>query len=212
MGLRHRGLPVVLVDNHVPGTDLPAVVPDYRAGARLATAHLVRLGHRRIALLGAEVSYPFGAKTFEGYREALATGAIAQDPALVQRTEIGVEAATEATLALLALPSPPTALFAVTDAMAIGALRAARERGLRVPEELAVVGMDDIELSAYTDPPLTTVRIEKEAMGRLAADWLIALIEGTAAAHAVAEVPIQLIVRGTCGGATAPTPRATEVT
>jgi hypothetical protein len=90
--------------------------------------------------------------------------------------------------------------------MAIGALRAARERGLRVPEELAVVGMDDIELSAYTDPPLTTVRIEKEAMGRLAADWLIALIEGTSAARAVAEVPIQLIVRGTCGGAATKAP------
>jgi DNA-binding LacI/PurR family transcriptional regulator len=214
MGLRHRGLPVVLVDNHVPGTDLPAVVPDYQAGARLATGHLVRLGHRRIALLGAEVSYPFGAQTLEGYREALATGAIAQDPALVRRTDIAVEAATDATRNLLGLPEPPTALFAVTDAMAIGALRAARERGVRVPDELAVVGMDDIELSAYTDPPLTTVRIEKEAMGRLAAEWLIALIEGTVGARAMAEVPIELIVRGTCGkvATTAPLPGATEGT
>jgi LacI family transcriptional regulator, galactose operon repressor len=85
---------------------------------------------------------------------------------------------------------------------------------VRVPEELAVVGMDDIELSAYTDPPLTTVRIEKEVMGRLAAEWLIALIEGTAAARAVAGVPIELIVRGTCGGVatTAPMPGATEGT
>jgi len=214
MGLRHRGLPVVLVDNQVPGTDLPAVVPDYRAGARLATAHLVRLGHRRIAFLGAEVSYPFGVQTLEGYREALATGAVAQDPALVHRTKIDVEAATDATRSLLGLPAPPTALFAVTDAMAIGALRAARECGVRVPEALAVVGMDDIELSAYTDPPLTTVRIEKEAMGRLAADWLIALIEGAAADRAVAEVPIELIVRVTCGAVatTALIPGATEGT
>lgn len=214
MSLRHRGLPVVLVDNHVPGTDLPAVVPDYQAGARLATAHLVRLGHRRIAFLGAAVSYPFGAQTLEGYREALAAGAIGQDPRLLSRTEIGVEAATAATRSLLGLVEPPTALFAVTDAMAIGALRAARERGLRVPDDLAVVGMDDVELSAYTDPPLTTVRIEKEAMGRLAAEWLIALIDGTAAARAAAEVPIELIVRGTCGAVvtTAPTRGATEGT
>jgi DNA-binding LacI/PurR family transcriptional regulator len=212
MGLRHRGLPVVLVDNHVPGTDLPAVVPDYQAGACLATEHLVRLGHRRIALLGAAVSYPFGAQTLEGYREALAAGAIAPDPTLVRRTEIGVEAAIDATRSLLDLPEPPTALFAVTDAMAIGALRAARERGVRVPEALAVVGMDDIELSAYTDPPLTTVRIEKEAMGRLAAEWLITLIEGTGTARAVAGVPIELIVRGTCGAVATTAPGATEGT
>jgi DNA-binding LacI/PurR family transcriptional regulator len=198
--LRHRGLPLVLVDNYLPGADLPVVVPDYQAGARVATEHLIRLGHRRIALLGAAVSYPFGAQTLEGYTEALAGGAVLQDPALVRRTEIGVEAATAATRSLLALTAPPTALFAVTDAMAIGALRAARERGVRVPAELAVVGMDDIEMSAYTDPPLTTVRIAQDAMGRLAAEWLIGLVEGDAPRRAAPPVPAELIVRGTCGG------------
>jgi DNA-binding LacI/PurR family transcriptional regulator len=126
--------------------------------------------------------------------------ALAQDPALIRRTEISVEAATVATRDLLTLPAPPTALFAVTDAMAIGALRAARERGVPVPDGLAVVGMDDIEMSTYTDPPLTTVRIAKEAMGRLAAEWLIALIEGDATARPATTVPAELIVRGTCGG------------
>ena len=90
--------------------------------------------------------------------------------------------------------------------LAIGALRAAREHGVRVPERLAVVGMDDIEMSAYTDPPLTTVRIEKDVMGRLAAEWLITLIEGTAAARPAVQVPIELIVRGTCGAAGTPPP------
>jgi DNA-binding LacI/PurR family transcriptional regulator len=208
MALQHRGLPVVLVDNHVPGANLPAVVPDYQAGARLGTEHLVRLGHRRIAFLGAAVSYPFGVETLEGYREALAAGGIAPDPALVRRTAIGVDAATAATRSLLDLPAPPTALFAVTDAMAIGALRAARERGAAVPGTLAVVGMDDIEMSAYLEPPLTTVRVEKEAMGRLAAECLIALIEGTGASPGAAAVPIDLIVRGTCGGLATTAPRA----
>ena len=200
LALRHRGLPVVLVDNYLPGVDLPAVIPDYQAGARLATEHLLQLGHRRVAFLGAAVSYPFGWQTLEGYGEALAAGAIAQDPALVRRTEIGVETATAATRSLLALAEPPTALFAVTDAMAIGALRAARERGVRVPQGLAVVGMDDIEMSAYTDPPLTTVRVDKDAMGRLAAEWLIGLIEGNATGRTAPSVPAELIVRGTCGG------------
>jgi LacI family transcriptional regulator len=200
LALRHRGLPIVLVDNYLPGVDLPAVVPDYQAGARLATEHLLRLGHRRIAFLGAAVSYPFGWQTLEGYGEALAAGGIGQDATLVRRTEIGVDAATEVTRSLLALPEPPTALFAVTDAMAIGALRAARERGVRVPDGLAMVGMDDIEMSAYTDPPLTTVRVAKDAMGRLAAEWLIGLIEGEAADRPAPSLPTELVVRGTCGG------------
>jgi DNA-binding LacI/PurR family transcriptional regulator len=201
LALRHRGLPLVLVDNYLPGVDLPAVIPDYQAGARAATEHLLGLGHRRIAVLGAAVSYPFGWQTVEGYTEALTTAAIGADPALVRRTEISVEAATAASRGLLALPEPPTALFAVTDAMAIGALRAARECGVRVPEQLAVVGMDDIEMSAYTDPPLTTVRIAKDAMGRLAAGWLISLIEGEATSQAAPAVPAELVVRGTCGAA-----------
>src|SRR5262245_19770752 len=200
LALRQRGLPSVLVDNYLPGVDLPAVVPDYQAGARLATEHLLRLGHRRIAFLGAAVSYPFGWQTLEGYGEALAAAGIGQDPSLVRRTEIGVDAATAATRSLLAQPAPPTALFAVTDAMAIGALRAARERGVGVPDGLAVVGMDDIEMSAYTDPPLTTVRVPKDAMGRLAAEWLIGLIEGKAGDRAAASLPTELMVRGTCGG------------
>ena len=200
LALRHRGLPIVLVDNYLPGVDLPAVVPDYQAGARLATEHLLRLGHRRVAFLGAAVSYPFGWQTFEGYTEALAASGIAQDPMLVRRTEIGVEAATAATLSLLAQPEPPTGLFAVTDAMAIGALRAGRERGVRVPDKLAVIGMDDIEMSAYTDPPLTTVRVPKDAMGRLAAEWLIGLIEGEAADYTPSPLPTELIIRGSCGG------------
>jgi LacI family transcriptional regulator, galactose operon repressor len=200
LSLRHRGLPIVLVDNFLPGVDLPSVVPDYQAGARLATEHLLRLGHRRVAFLGAAVSYPFGWQTLEGYGEALAAQGIGQDPTLVRRAEIAVDAATAATLSLLALPDPPTALFAVTDAMAIGALRAARDRGVRVPGGLAVVGMDDIEMSAYTDPPLTTVRVAKDAMGRLAAEWLIGLIEGDAAGRPAPSLPTELIVRGTCGG------------
>jgi DNA-binding LacI/PurR family transcriptional regulator len=200
MGLRHRGLPVVLVDDYLPGVGLPAVVPDYRAGARLATEHLLRLGHRRIALLGAAVSYSFGWQTLEGYAGALAMREVPPEPALVRRTEIGVEAATAGTRSLLALSEPPTAVFAVTDAMAIGALRAARECGVRVPQDLAVVGMDDIEMSAYTDPPLTTIRIAKDVMGRLAVEWLIELVEGSASDRAAPSVPAELVVRGTCGG------------
>ena len=197
--LRERGLPIVLVDTYLEGSAIPAVVPDYRDGARQGTAHLARLGHRRIALLGAAVAYPFGRETHDGYAAALAAAGLGYDARLVRRTPIGVEAATAATASLLGEAEPPTAVFAVTDAMAVGALRAARERDLRVPGGLAVVGMDDIELAAYTDPPLTTVRVAKEEMGRLAAERLIALIEGDGGAPGVVSVPGELVVRASCG-------------
>jgi len=199
--LREPGLPLVLVDTYLPGSGVPAVVPDYRAGARLATSHLLRLGHCRVGFLGAAVSYPFGWETHEGYAEALVAAGVGYVPGLVRRSPIGVEAAAAATASLLASAEAPTALFAVTDAMAIGALRAAREHGRRVPDDLAVVGMDDIEVSAYTDPPLSTVRVAKEEMGRLAAERLIALIEGEGSLPAVAPVCGELVVRGSCGGA-----------
>lgn len=197
--LRERGLPIVLVDTYLEGLAVPAVVPDYRDGARQATAHLVRLGHPRVALLGAAVAYPFGRETHDGYADALAAAHARYDPRLVRRCAIAVEAATAAMTALLAEAEPPTAVFAVTDAMAIGALRAARERKLRVPEDLAVVGMDDIELAAYTEPPLTTVRVPKEEMGRIAAERLIALIEGAGGEPSIVSVPGELVVRESCG-------------
>jgi LacI family transcriptional regulator, galactose operon repressor len=199
--LREPGLPLVLVDTYLPGSEVPAVAPDYRAGARLATGHLLRLGHRRVGFLGAAVSYPFGWETHEGYAEALVAAGVGYAPGLVRRSPISVEAAAAATASLLASAEAPTALFAVTDAMALGALRAARAHGRRVPDELAVVGMDDIELSAYTDPPLSTVRVAKEEMGRLAAERLIALIEGEGPLPAMAPVGGELVVRGSCGGA-----------
>ncbi len=208
--LRERGLPVVLVDTVLEGSGLPAVVPDYRDGARLGVAHLLALGHRRVAFLGAAVGYAFGRETHDGYMDALAAAGRGYDPRLVRGAPIGVEPAMAATASLLAEPEPPTAVFAATDAMAIGALRAAREHGRRVPDDLAVVGMDDIELAAYTDPPLTTVRVAREEMGRLAAERLIALVErdgsergGESAARIT--VPGELVVRASCGGRRAET-------
>ena len=199
LALRERGLPVVLVDTYLPGVPVPAVMPDYRTGARLATEHLLHLGHRRVGFLGAAVGYPFGWHTYEGYTDALAARGVAQEAGLVRRSAIDVVAATAETAALLHLPAPPTAVFAVTDAMAIGALRAARERGVAVPAGLAVVGMDDIELSAYTDPPLTTVRIAKDELGRLGAERLIGLIEGDDTGPALRFVGGELVVRESCG-------------
>jgi DNA-binding LacI/PurR family transcriptional regulator len=176
--LRDRGLPFVLVDTYMPGVAAPAIYPDHRTGALLGTRHLLDHGHRQVAFLGGAVSYPFGSDTLEGYRAAVGARGMASNPAFIRCTEISIDAAMRAARSLLELSPAPTALFAATDAMAFGALRAAREAGVDVPARLAVVGMDDIELSAYTDPPLTTVRIPKGEMGALAARRLVARSKG----------------------------------
>ncbi len=197
--LQEYGLAVVLIDTYLPGSNVPAVVHDYQGGIFTATEHLLNLGHRRIGFVGAAVNYPFGWETHEGYREALSRHGIAYEAALVRRVEIDVEAAAAAAHALRSLPSPPTAVVAVTDAMAIGVLRASRELGLRVPQDLAVVGMDDIELSAHTDPPLTTVRVPKEEMGRVAAQRLIALSRDESIRPEVVVLDGALVIRESCG-------------
>ena len=194
------GTPVVLLDNHLPGLRVPAVVNDNAGGASRATRHLADLGHTRIGFVGAAVDYPFGRETHDGYRRALADAGLPLDAALEMLIPIDADRAREAAAALLSRAHPPTAIFAATDLLALSAITVARERGLAIPEDLSVVGMDDIDLAAVTNPPLTTVRIAKEEMGRRAAQMLVDLIAGTAAAPGVVVLPNELIVRGTTGG------------
>jgi DNA-binding LacI/PurR family transcriptional regulator len=204
--LRDLGLPVVVVDTYLPGTDIPAVAHDYRAGAWQLTRHLLQLGHRRIAFVGADVDYPFGRDTHDGYRDALSSAGLPYSSVLVRMVAISAEAAAAATRDLLSATPAPTALVTVTDTMAIGAMRAAHELGRRVPEDVAVVGMDDIELSAHTNPPLTTVRVPKEEMGRLAAERLIALSRGQQPTPSVLMLSGTLVVRRSCGAGSAGRP------
>jgi len=194
------GVPVVLLDNHCAGLAVPAVVNDNAGGAYTATRHLASLGHTRIALVGAAVDYPFGAETHDGYRRALADAGIAPDPDIETRTAVDAGAAYERAAALLALASPPSAVFAVTDAMAFGVIKAVRDRGLRVPDDISVVGMDDIELASITDPPLTTIRIHKEEMGRRAAEVLLKGIRRRRVEPGLIVLANELVVRGTTGG------------
>jgi len=194
------GVPVVLLDNHCPELAVPAVVNDNIGGAHAATRHLASLGHTRIGFVGAAVDYPFGSETHEGYQRALADAGISPALELETRTAVDADAAHARATELLALPSPPTAIFAVTDAMAFGVIKAARDRGLRVPGDLSVVGMDDIELASITDPPLTTVRIHKEEMGRRAAEVLLKRIRGERVASTPIVLANELVIRGTTGG------------
>jgi len=194
------GVPVVVLDNFVPGLAAPAVVNDNAGGAYAATRHLAGLGHAQIGFLGAAVDYPFGRETQAGYTAALRDAGLTRDPRLEAAVPIDAGAAFRHALDLLAQPNRPSAIFAVTDMLALGVMRAAREAGLRIPADLSVVGMDDIELAATTDPPLTTVRVRKDVMGATAARILLRRIAGETGAPPVTTIANELVIRGTTGG------------
>lgn len=207
LSLVQRGLPIVLIDNALERTAVDCVLFDNREGARLAVEHLLWHGRRRVAFAGGPVAWLSTRERGDGYRDAmreqgLESIVVHQDATTVQT---GIHAGHE----LLRMDEPPDAIFAVNDAMALGIIKAAREAGVRVPEDLAVVGFDDISMAESAHPPLTTVRIAKETMGELAAGRLLDLIGGDAQAqhgeHGERGMPVKsvvgvtLVVRASCG-------------
>jgi DNA-binding LacI/PurR family transcriptional regulator len=176
-----RRLPVVLVDHFLPGLDLPAVVPDNLAGAYTATRHLQALGHERIGFIRGPGKYWTLGERLAGYLLAMQQGGLFPREALVPpRVSHGDDKGHGEMAALLDLPARerPTAVFAVSDKAAIGAYRAVRERGLAIPRDVSIVGFDDIEAARALDPPLTTVHIPGETLGRVAFERLHRLIAG----------------------------------
>ncbi len=196
-----RGVPAVVVDRDLPGLEIDAVLTDNRGGGYLATRHLLGLGHRRIGCIAGPSTVTPSALRVEGYRAALAEADLPIDSALTQVGDFHPESGRLATHALLGLPTPPTAIFAGNDLMAIGALRAAAECGRHVPTDLAVVGFDDIELAAYTLPPLSTIAQPRLAIGQAAVRLLIERIADRSLAARRELLPTQLVVRASCAAA-----------
>ncbi|MFP5076649.1 LacI family DNA-binding transcriptional regulator [Rhizobium sp. YIM 134829] len=168
-----RNRPTVLLNCVGEARALPAVVPGEVAGGFAATAHLTGLGHRRIGFINGEPWMDAAIDRLKGYKQALATADIAFDPTLLRHGDWLPLRGYEAALELLSLPEPPSAILCGNDLMAIGALEAASERGLRVPEDLSIMGYDDQELARYTHPPLTTILLPNYEMGQKAAELLI---------------------------------------
>lgn len=204
--LRSNGFSLVLVDMRPPVRDVGAVVCDDAAGAYDATRHLIDLGHTHIALIRGPARHPFFEALADGYRRALSEAGIPFSHDFVQETTLNPQGGYDAMAALLTLPRRPTATF-TNDDLAIGALRAIYDRGLRVPEDIAVVGYDDIEYAAQTTPPLTTVAVPKEEMGRLAVRQAIAQMEqGDRHVYSTTVVSHALVIRSSCGAGTPPPP------
>jgi DNA-binding LacI/PurR family transcriptional regulator len=199
--LHANGFSLVLVDMRPPIRRVDAVVCDDAQGAYEATRHLIKLGHRRIALIRGPVRHPFSQALTSGYRRALHEAGIPVRDDLVVEAPLRPEGGHAAAEILLKGPGHPTAIF-TNDDMAIGALRALDERGLRVPEDVALVGYDDIEYATHTAPPLTTVAVPKDEMGRLAVRLAIAQMEqGEQHVFSTTVVSHTLLIRSSCGAA-----------
>jgi DNA-binding LacI/PurR family transcriptional regulator len=173
-----EGFPIVSLDRAIDAPSVPLVQVDNRLGGRLGTQHLLDLGHSRIVHVAGRESLRITQERAAGYREALESAGIEPDAKLVVGGDFAEEGGYLGVRTLLEAGVPFTAVFAANDVSALGALRAASERGRQVPKDLSVVGFDDLWLAAYTAPPLTTVRQPSFEMGRRATEILIDLIEG----------------------------------
>lgn len=192
--LERMRVPIVLLNNHHPSRFAHSVMIENFEASRAAVCHLIELGHRRIAYIGDRFGYGSDSERFSGYRGALDGADIPFRPELVAHGDGKVDGAGDTVEKLLSTPQPPTAIFCYNDMTAIGVLKTLRARGLRVPGDISLVGFDDLPLTLYMEPPLTTVRQPKFEMGRLAMQLLLRLIAGSEAEKDIG-VAGELIVR-----------------
>ncbi len=194
--LRHQHVPYVLVNRFSDEGVDPFVGSDDVAGARLATQHLIGLGHIRIAHLAGQSTVSTGVLRRRGYQAAMADAGLAAEADLQVESGFTEEGGARAAERLLALPAPPTAAFAVTDTAAVGAYGYARKLGLRVPEDFAIAGYNDIPLAGRLIPGLTTVHVPTHEFGSAAARMLLEQVDaGRVTPKRVVFTP-QLVVRG----------------
>lgn len=205
--LHATGLPIVLVDNALSETTVDTILSDDRAGAYAATQHLAEHGYGSIACVSGPRSWISSRERTAGYRQALEEAGLV--PQVVEMDETTHESGRAAMQQILDGGTAPRATFAVNDAMALGVIHAVEAAGLRVPDDVAVVGFDDLAWTALHRPALTTVHIYKEQMGRLAAARLLDLIAEPSSQPVRALVNTRLVIRQSCGCTPAAVPLST---
>jgi LacI family transcriptional regulator len=193
--------PVVAVDPNNESPECPAIIAANHSGALAAMEYLIRLGHRRIGFIGGRPDLQSARQRLQGYQDTLHQVGIALDPALVAVGDFTRQTSRSCARQLLSLPEPPTAIFAANDQSAIGAIEVAREIGLRIPNDLSVVGFDNIPEAVYFNPALTTVDQFIDRMGYVATEMLIRLIEGECLDGNLYKMPTELIIRDSCRAA-----------
>ncbi|GIH52671.1 transcriptional regulator, LacI family [Microbispora rosea] len=194
--LATRSIPLVVLDpTGEPLHETPSVGATNWSGGMAATRHLLDLGHRRIAMLSGPTQWPCCRARLDGYRAAMDAAGVPVDPELVRVSTLYVEGGLRDGAELLHLPDPPTAVFCANDLQALGVYEAARRAGARIPEDLSVVGFDDLSFTQWAGPPITTVRQPLVQMGAAAARMVLALAQGERLEQHRVELATALVVR-----------------
>jgi LacI family transcriptional regulator len=193
------GIPTVVMDRDFPELELDVVLADNLQGGYQATQHLISLGHKRIGCIAGPSSLNSSSRRLVGYKQALQEANIVVNPELIMNGNFHPESGWEVGHKMLSQQDAPTAIFTCNDLMAMGALRAATELGLRVPYDLALVAYDDINLASYIIPALTTIKQPKAEMGLAALNFLLARIKDKQSAPQRVLLPVSLVIRDSCG-------------
>lgn len=196
--LEKVGVPIVLINNQQSESYVYSIATDNVQGGELAVRYLLDLGHRRIGYIAGPEGVSSSADRLKGCKKAIQERGLEMDPALIAPGNGKTEGGREGARYILSQPNPPTAIFCYNDMTAIGAIHAAKEMGYRVPEDVSIMGYDDIALAAYVDPPLTTIAQQKYEMGHRAAKMALALIEGRKIRAKDVLLPGRLVVRSSC--------------
>jgi LacI family transcriptional regulator len=197
--LMAQNIPFVAIgDRNEPTTTFPTIGSTIWLGGYTATEYLISLGHRRIGIITCPLHLTTSRARLAGYREALERAGIPIDPTLIHEGNYLLGDGVRQTHALLNLPDPPTAIFAGNDAQATGVYQALYHRNVRIPEDMSVIGFDDVMYAAQMSPPLTTVHQPLVEMGRMAANMLLRLISGFSLDSNHVELSTSLVLRDSC--------------
>jgi LacI family transcriptional regulator len=194
-------IPLVLIDRDIPDVSVDVVLTHNARGGWLAARHLIELGHQRIGCIAGPSDMTPSDERLAGYLEALRESGLSADETLVLRGDFQCQSGYQAGHQILSKDDPPTAIFACNDLMAMGAMRAALELGLRIPGDLSVMGFDDIPLASFINPPLTTIQQPKYEMGVLAASLLLERMQDPDMPPHKRTLETHLVVRESSGAA-----------
>ena len=202
-------LPFILIGRYPVNSDVSYVDVDNQNAAFEMVSHLVRIGYRRIAMITGPLNMIAGYDRLEGYKNAMRAYGLPVDEGMIAKGDFTEQGGYFAMQQLL--PRKPEVVFAASDTMAFGALRAIKDAGLKVPEDMGIVGFDDMPFAINTDPPLTTIRQPIQRSGEIAAQTLIDMIDHPNTAHHHIILPTELVIRSSCGFAQMITSQSKEV-
>jgi LacI family transcriptional regulator len=194
----------VIIDPNNVNPDFPAIIARNREGALAAMDYLTELGHRRIGYIPGRMELVSSNQRLQGYKDGLAAAGIPLDEDLIEIGDYTSDTAAICARKLLTLEDRPTAIFAANDMSAMGVYQVAGELGLRIPEDLSVIGFDNLREASYLNPPLTTIDQTVEKMGAMATEMLVKLVNGESLPMNPTEegnlykIPAQLVIRESC--------------